>query len=642
MGSRNNRKAMSNGKSNGRSDGVTGGGPEGGTAGGAGVFTSLGHDPEMIADFVLEASEHVQAIEANSLRLERDACDTEAIHASFRAFHTVKGLAGFLDLEEIRDVAHEVETVLDRARNGELSITPPVIDVVLESADFLKRWLQKLAGGPLNGAAYDETPGRELIGRVRAALEAAPAAAVEAEAADNAVTVEPPLVLEQPEEPAEPAPVPLDAVAEELRVLAEAMPPLSTPPVRVAAPVANLRATPSRAVEARSVKVDTGKLDHLVDTVGEMVIAQSMIQHDPELGSINRPRLVRNLSQLARITNEVQKTAMSMRMVPVGQLFQRMARVVRDLTRKMGKQAELELIGEETELDRNLVEELADPLMHMLRNSVDHAIEPAEARMAAGKPAVARLRLAASHQSGNIVVEVSDDGAGLDRGRIIAKAIQNGIIAEGHTLTDTEVFNLIFQPGFSTAAQLTDVSGRGVGMDVVRRHVQKLRGRIEIQSVAGEGTTFLLKLPLTLAIVDGLIVGVGSERYIMPLFAVREMLRPSSDTIFRVQDKGEMALVRERLLPLVRLYEKFGVVPRSECPADSLLIVVESAVRPFAIIVDELIGKQEVVIKSLGPLLHNTPGIAGGAILGDGRVGLILDLDRVFQQGGTEHGRREN
>jgi len=277
---------------------------------------------------------------------------------------------------------------------------------------------------------------------------------------------------------------------------------------------------------------------------------------------------VRNLSHLARITNEVQKTAMAMRMVPIGQLFQRMARVVRDLTRKMGKQAELELIGEDTELDRNLVEELADPLMHMLRNSVDHGIESPEQRIAIGKPAVARLRLAAAHQSGNIVVEVSDDGAGLNRARILAKAVQNGVISSSETPSDSEVFNLIFQPGFSTAAQLTDVSGRGVGMDVVRRHVQKLRGRVEIKSVAGQGTTFYLKLPLTLAIVDGLIVGVGPERYIMPLFAVREMLRPAPEMIFTVQNKGEMALVRERLLPLVRLYEKFDVVPRSQSPTE--------------------------------------------------------------------------
>jgi two-component system chemotaxis sensor kinase CheA len=376
--------------------------------------------------------------------------------------------------------------------------------------------------------------------------------------------------------------------------------------------------------------VDTNKLDYLVDMVGEMVIAQSLVRHDPDLAIGAKPRLGRNLSQLARITDEVQRTAMSMRMIPVGQLFQKTSRLVRDLSRKASKQVELELFGEETELDRNIVEDLADPLMHMVRNSVDHGIETPDERTRNGKPATARVTLRAGHQAGQIVIQVSDDGRGLNQAKILRKAVEKGLVSAGTQLTEAEIFNLIFHPGFSTAEKITDVSGRGVGMDVVRKHVQKLRGRIDVLSRLGEGTTFLLKLPLTLAIIDGLVVGVGEQRYIVPIFAVREMLKPPEDSISTLQGRQEMALVRGSLLPLVRLHQRFGVKPRFENPWDSLLIVSESGGRQFCLMVDELIGKQEVVIKSLGETMANIAGVAGGAILGDGRVGLILDLEGLF------------
>jgi two-component system chemotaxis sensor kinase CheA len=359
---------------------------------------------------------------------------------------------------------------------------------------------------------------------------------------------------------------------------------------------------------------------------GELVIAQSMVRHDPDLAALKSARLQRNLAQLARITSELQKTSMAMRLVPIGQLFQRVARQVRDLSRKIGKPAELEISGEETEIDRTIVEELADPLMHMVRNSLDHGIEDPAARAAAGKHPLARIGLRACHQAGHIVIEISDDGRGLDVARIRAKAAEKGLIANGGNLSENEVFHLIFEPGFSTASQVTDVSGRGVGMDVVRRQIQKLRGHIEIQSRAGLGATFTLRVPLTLAIIDGLVVGVGAERYIVPLFAVREMFRPAAEVIFSVQDRQEMVMVRGTLVPVVRLYRKFGVQPSSEDPCRSLFIVAEGEGHRFCLMVDQLIGKQEAVIKSLGSTFKNIAGIAGGAILGDGRVGLILDL----------------
>jgi two-component system chemotaxis sensor kinase CheA len=354
------------------------------------------------------------------------------------------------------------------------------------------------------------------------------------------------------------------------------------------------------------------------------------VRHDDELSTVKSQKLQRKLAQLTRITAELQKTAMAMRLVPVGPLFRRMARLVRDLARQFGKRVELEAVGGDIELDRTIVEELADPLMHMVRNSLDHGIEPPSEREARGKPGTARLLLRAHHQAGQVVIEISDDGRGLDRQRILAKAVERGLVTSGEGLSDNDVCNLIFQPGFTTAAQVTNVSGRGVGMDVVRRHVEKLRGRIEIRSTPGAGATFLVKLPLTLAIIDGLVVGVGRERYILPLFAVREMFRPSEETLWTVQQRSEMALVRGSLMPVLRLHRRFNLTPKSENPRDGVLVVAEVEGERFCLLVDELIGKQEVVIKSLGEVFRNVSGVAGGAIMGDGRVGLILDLEKLF------------
>jgi len=275
--------------------------------------------------------------------------------------------------------------------------------------------------------------------------------------------------------------------------------------------------------------------------------------------------------------------------------------------------------------------------MHMVRNALDHGVEPPDVRLAAGKSPTARLELRASHQGGHIVIEMADDGRGMSRAPILAKAVATGLITASASLSDTEVFNLIFEPGFSTAAKVTDISGRGVGMDVVKRQVQKLRGRVEIETAAGHGTTFRLRLPLTLAIIEGLIVGVGKERYIVPIFAVREALRPAPGVVSTIEGKREVALIRNRVLPVVRLYQRFGVEPRTKSAEDSLLILTESQGTEYCLMVDALLGKQEVVIKSLGEALKQVSGIAGGAILGDGRVGLILDMNALFHSGAV-HG----
>jgi len=608
----------------------------------------LANDPELLGDFILESREHLTSIELQLLTLDQDPGNAEAIHAVFRGFHTIKGMAGFLDLDAVRDVAHEVETILDLARNSQLAITSLVIDRVLESKDYLSRWMAALEAMLQSGKTPSVADPAALVSAIRELANPAGTATqvtVSLPSATAPVATTSELggkFLLAPEEPA-PAETPTNGLLDLARELASAPPDLAPEPS--AAPVASenpeaSRATEGRAANARSIKVDTAKLDYLVDMVGEMVIAQSLVNHDPDLHAAEKPRLARNLSQLARITDEVQRTAMSMRMIPVGQLFQKTARLVRDLSRKASKQVDLELSGEDTELDRNIVEELADPLMHMVRNAVDHGIETGAERVRAGKSATATVTLKAGHQAGHIVIQVSDDGRGLDCKKILKKARAAGLVEPDEQPSESDIFNLIFHPGLSTAEKITDVSGRGVGMDVVRKQVQKLRGRIEVQSTPGLGTMFLMKLPLTLAIIDGLVVGVGDQRYIMPIFAVREMLKPAEEAISTIQGRQEMAMVRGALLPLIRLHQRFGVNPRFEKPWESLLIVSESGGKQFCLMVDELIGKQEVVIKGLGETMRNIAGVAGGAILGDGRVGLILDLEGLFGAG-EETGRHE-
>jgi two-component system, chemotaxis family, sensor kinase CheA len=565
----------------------------------------LGEDRELLGDFILESRDHLIQVEIHMITLEKGPADAEAVNTVFRAFHTIKGLAGFLGLEDIGKIAHETETLLDLARNHKLIISSATVDLVLAAGDFLKASLlhleQRLAGQDVTPAPQNHL----LLDRLRrasAGLAEDPAASPEPQK-NSATSICP---AEQPKLPGAEWTGPERRAGEDRR---------------------------TRAAEAHCVKVDTAKLDYLVDMAGEMVIAESMVRHHPELAALHSPAVLHSLAQLARITTDLQKTAMSMRMVPIGGLFQKMNRLIRDLARKTGKGAELEAIGADTELDRNVVEELADPLMHMVRNAVDHGLESKEERLAAGKDPVGRVLLRACHQAGHIVIEIADDGRGLDRDKIMDKALRMGLVEDGSNLSETEVFNLIFHPGFSTAAEITDVSGRGVGMDVVKKKIQKLRGQVEIKSTPGRGTSFFLRMPLTLAIIDGLVVGVGRERYVVPIFSVREMLRPSDEMVFTVEGRQEMALVRNNLMPVVRLYKRFGVQPRSEDPTRSVLIVAEAAGRSFCLMVDDLIGKQEVVIKTLGETIKDIPGVAGGAILGDGRVGLILDLEGIFHRG---------
>jgi two-component system chemotaxis sensor kinase CheA len=379
--------------------------------------------------------------------------------------------------------------------------------------------------------------------------------------------------------------------------------------------------------EVASIRVDTEKIDKLINLVGELVITQSMITDLSEKFSIDQlPVLQERITQLERNTREIQERVMSIRMMPIGSAFHRFPRLVRDLAGKSGKQIQLVMSGEETELDKTLIEAIGDPLTHLVRNSADHGLELPEDRLAQDKPARGTIRLHAYHDGGNICIAVEDDGRGLNREKIIKKAVEKGIIADGSNLSDQAVYQLIFRPGFSTADTITDVSGRGVGMDVVKRNIEGLGGSVGIQSTMGKGSRLTLKLPLTLAIIDGMTVRVGQDNYIIPLITVTESIRPKLHDLQRIVGKGEVVNLRGEWVPMLKLYEAFGVTPDFTDPSQALLVIVEAEGRRVAVLVDELTGQQQVVIKSLEQNYRKVQAISGATILGDGQVALILDV----------------
>lgn len=539
-------------------------------------------DPEMVQEFLVEAREHLSSVEAAVLSLEREPDDGETLNAVFRSFHTVKGLAAFLGAPAIQELAHETEDVLDLARSGTIGLSRELIDLILRSADELTKCLNLAATLKLS----------EIPRCDRGLLESLATVAHRKSSGGAAETV--------------------------------VAPTAGAESSKAAAPPAQGR--PQENV----LRVDASKLEYLIDMVGELVIAESVVRHDPAVAQSQDPVLSRNLKQLGRVVQEVQKTSMSMRMVSVGALFRKMNRLIRDLSRKSGKMVELVTVGDDVELDRSIVEALADPMVHMIRNAVDHGLEMPEERRAAGKDEQGTVLLKAVHDAGDIVIELADDGRGLDKAKILAKAKRLGLVGEQEQPDEDGIFRLIFEPGFSTADKVSDLSGRGVGMDVVKKQIQKLRGGIAIRSIPGRGCTFVLRLPLTLAIIDGLVVGVGSQRYILPMFAVREMFSPGSDTFVTLENRAEAALFRDKLLPVIRLSRLLET--RAADRDGGVLIVAEGRDQLYCIAVDQLIGKQEVVIKSLGSTYRDIPAISGGSILGDGRVGLIIDVNSLRYQ----------
>ncbi len=578
-------------------------------------------DPELLRDFVEEAKEHLSSIELNMLGLETNPEDLEAINAVFRPFHSIKGVAGFLNLLEIHQLSHEVENLLDLSRSGKLAVTDSVIDIVLGATDILKGLLEELEKG--EGGRKEASPlVLNFIEKVKN-FKGDPVVAGEIPVRKvGAILVEHGVLEDES----------VDDIVQkgkaEGRKFGEAAIDEGAASARDVSKA--LREQRHTMENAASVRVDTHKLDNLVDMVGELVIAQSMVLQNQEILKINDQKLQKDSVQLNRITAELQRISMSMRMVPIKNTFQKMIRLVRDLSKKSGKEVVLTMNGEETEIDRNMVEEIYEPLVHMIRNSVDHGIETPDDRLEAGKDPSGRILIAAEQKGGNIVIDIEDDGRGLDAKRIREKAIERGIIGASDPVDEKAIFDLIFHPGFSTKDKVTEVSGRGVGMDVVKKCVERLRGKIEVVSQFGKGSSFHMKLPLTMAIIDGMIIQIGTERFIVPTIALKESLRPAKEAYFTVQGRGELVKVRDSLMPLVRLHDFFNEEPKCRDPWEGLLLVVSEGLNSYCLLADEIVGRQEVVIKSLGGMFRQLPGISGGAILGDGKVALIIDVKGII------------
>ena len=580
-------------------------------------------DPELLKEFIEEAKEHLSTIELNMLGLETNPEDTEAINTVFRPFHSIKGVAGFLNLTEIHHLSHEVENLLDSARSGKLAITDSVIDIVLGGTDILKGLVEELERG--------EEGRKESSPLVKNFLEK-----VKNFSGDPSVGSQIPVrkvgkilvehgVLEDEA---------VDAIAEKgksegMKFGEAAIEEGAASPREVSRA---LREQRHNTESAASVRVDTRKLDNLVDMVGELVIAQSMVLQNTEMLKIKDQKLQKDSVQLIRITAELQRISMSMRMVPIKSTFQKMTRLVRDLSKKTGKEVVLNMKGEETEIDRNMVEEIYEPLVHMVRNSIDHGVEVPEERTRVGKDPTGTILIAAEQKGGNIVIDIEDDGRGLDSKRIREKAIERGIISASDQLDEGAIFDLIFHPGFSTNDKVTEVSGRGVGMDVVKKCVERLRGKMEVSSQFGKGSSFHMKIPLTMAIIDGMIIEIGSERFIVPTISLKESLKLSKEAYFTVHGSGELVKVRDSMMPLVRLHDFFDEEPKYRNAWEGLLLVVTEGTKSYCLLADAIVGRQEVVIKSLGGLFRQLPGISGGAILGDGKVALIIDVKGIISQ----------
>ena len=579
-------------------------------------------DVDMLQDFIAETGEHLDAVEGRLLALENEPDDEEAVNAVFRCFHTIKGVAGFVEMEHIKELAHMAENLLDRVRRGELPLRGETMDLAFAAVDLHKRLCEDVAAGMAgDGRLIRRDELAALVARLGAACGEDPPGEtiVSADGIPEAVETDASglVILPRARRTQAPAETPVPDVA-----------PGKPAPQRTG------------SVHRReAVRVDAERLDLLVETVGELVIAEAMVSQNREVRELESLELERHLDRLDKICRELQQIGMSLRMVPVRPVFQKMARLVRDLAKRSGRRVEFSYSGEETELDKSVVDMLGDPLVHMLRNSVDHGIEsdPA-AREAAGKPRVGNIELRALHRGGGIVIEVEDDGRGLDRDAILARAVQRGLVVEGAQLSDQEIYSLIFEPGFTTTSEVTDVSGRGVGMDVVRRNIEKLRGTVDIASESGRGCVFSFKLPLTLAIIEGMVFLTGGERYIVPTLSVVRLIRPEAEAYTTVMSRGEMLRFEGEIIPLIRLYEIFGVENAKEALDDAVVIVVESEGRRVGLLTDELVGQQQIVIKNLGEHVQDTEGLAGGAIMSDGNVALILDIAGLVRVAHEEKG----
>jgi two-component system chemotaxis sensor kinase CheA len=596
-----------------------------------------------IATFFDEAQEHLESIEEHAMTLGRGDTDPETLNAIFRAAHSIKGGSGTFGFTQLTEATHEMETLFDALRKGEGRADESTVRLLLDACDAFKAHIGRLKAGQKGHDPAMDALRAQIIGyRGSRAADARPAGA--GKGASQASRGK----AKKKEEPTEesffaeekpaaaPAPAPAPAAKGSAFGFFDEAPAAAGTEEKKEEEKYGLFETPAGGVEhnrrkgdSSSIRVGVEKIDRIVNLVGELVIAQAMMQQAVgKLAKEQDEHLAHSLATLDRNTRDLQQAVMSIRMMPMEFVFSRFPRVVYDVAGRLGKKVQLRTQGQETELDKELIELLIDPLTHVVRNAIDHGIESPEERARAGKPEAGTLTMRATHRGGSVIIEVSDDGRGLDRERIIAKARELGMPVDD-SWADVQVWDLIFEAGFSTAKEVTNLSGRGVGMDVVRRNIASLGGAVSVSSRKGEGTSITIQLPLTLAVLDGMIVGVGDEQYIVPLEFVAEAIMPKASDIKSIVNQPSLVAVRGEHLPIVKLDEVVGL-ERGAAPApEPLCLVVEVDNRRAALMVDKLVGQQQLVVKSLESNLHSVPGVAGATILGDGRVSLILDVNSI-------------
>jgi two-component system chemotaxis sensor kinase CheA len=548
-------------------------------------------DPERFGD---EAGELLSEAEAALLRLTQERVSADDLAVAYRALHSFKGGCGLVGLGALEQLSHAMETVIDALGRAPDNADENAFGVLLQLVDVLRDGVK--SGG--------EIPGLEIYQDLLEGLDL------------------PETEIEPEPEPEPAAVISLDEEGGGASGPQQAAPAAAAAP-REARPGGNGR---------RDIRVNLEKLDALMNLVGELVIAESMVTRNPDLEGLELENFDRASHQLRRVASDLQDVAMSVRMVPLSTTFRRMVRLVHDLSSRSGKPLRLDVLGEETEVDKTVIEQISDPLIHLVRNAADHGIESPEARAEAGKPETGTITIEGRHEGGEVWILVRDDGKGLDRDRILEKARSRGIIEDdGAQMRDEEVFKLIFEPGFSTAEAITDVSGRGVGMDVVKKNIERLKGRVDVRSEPGRGSTFVLRIPLTMAIIDGMLVRVGDTRYTIPTLAIRETLQPARGAVTRTSDGVELLRSRNEFIPVLRLHELFERTPEVTDLQEGIILLIEEDGRSVALFVDEIVGQQQAVIKGLSSFLGRARYASGCTILGNGEVSLILDAGSLIE-----------
>ncbi len=589
-------------------------------------------DAGLINQFVEEAVDFLDSSEGILLEMEKDPVENSPqMRELFRGFHSFKGNCGFLGFADLGSLSHKAETVFETFFDNGVSPLPEHIMTFLIIVDCLRQGINDVAGGG-KGAIEGLQSMEDLLAKMTSDVtdaKDAPKKIGQILVDEGAVTKD---QLREALEKQNSAlgDVLVDMGATDKGAVEKAL----KKQTEQSAATTSI----SKSIKRSDIRVDLNKLDKLVNLVGELVIAETMVTKNPDLKNLTLENFDKAVHHLRRVTSELQDVAMSVRMIPLTMTFQKLVRVVHDLARKSNKKVKLNLVGEETEVDKTMTEQIADPLLHMVRNSVDHGFESTEERIRLGKPETGKLTIEARYEGGEVWIVVSDDGKGIDREVILKKAIEKGLVNpnDAAAMEDEDVFNLIFEPGFSTSQTVSEVSGRGVGMDVVKKNIEKLKGRILVRSKLGFGTSIYLQIPLTLAIIDGMLVRVGDSRYTIPLLSIRESIQPQTSWITTTPDQNEIVRIREELIPVIRLHSLHGKKPQFENLHEGILVIVEDRGKKAAIFLDEILGQQQTVIKGLSGYLSSVKGISGCTILGDGAVSLILDIGGLVDKAGGQ------